>query len=193
MVIGAKFVLVYALLDGVIVEGLKDGHSNSTIASFSTKKAEEPDDADMNFTLLDEKLFKPIIISLLPKEYKSTVGAEAKFVCLTTVFFPVEVDWYLNGQRIEPSTDGRVYFNNNKRELVILSLRSEDQGNLVVMARNKFGVDTSSSLLKLQHLYEGRPKHNRHYALENKILQNKNQTFYCRWRQDLLKDNILYL
>lgn len=52
-------------------------------------------------------------------------------------------------QTIVPSHDGRMYFNNNKRELVILSLQEEDEGELKVVAENQFGRDESSCSLTI--------------------------------------------
>lgn len=162
-----------------------------------------PSNDEMNFTLYDERLFKPIIISHLPKKHLSALGAVAKFVCLTTVFFPVELKWYLNGLVLEPSEDGRVYFNNNKRELVILSLRKEDQGELVVIAENKFGVDKSRCSLKLYSIKSttaittatvNTPTSlTKEDATTQTTASCKKSNFRCHWRQDLLKDSTRYL
>lgn len=109
---------------------------------------------EMNFSLLDPNLLKARIITHLPKKHVTAIGAQAVFTCLTTVLFPAEVDWLLNGQLVEPTSDGRIYFSNNKRQLVILYMTSQEEGLLEVTARNKFGWEKSQCALTLTQVEE---------------------------------------
>ena len=116
---------------------------------------DENDDDDDNsttehFSILDPALFKPHIINALPKTYSSVIGAQAKFTCLTTVLFPVDCQWYLNGKLIDTSqSNGRIYTTNNNKTLVILSLREEDHGQLMMVAKNPFGKDKTKCRLSI--------------------------------------------
>ena len=103
-----------------------------------------------NFTLFDKDLLKPRIITGLPESYDSIVGAQVTFSCVTTVLFPVECEWYINGQFIDDhSTNGRIYFKNGNKEIVILSLSEDDQGTLIMVAKNRFGKAKTTCKLNL--------------------------------------------
>ena len=116
---------------------------------------DDDDDDDDNsttehFSILDPALFKPHIINALPKTYSSVIGAQAKFTCLTTVLFPVDCQWYLNGKLIDTfRSNGRIYTTNNNKTLVILSLREEDHGQLVMVAKNPFGKEKTKCRLSI--------------------------------------------
>ena len=126
---------------------ISDVSSTTTTANKNIKmvyeNSDEEDDEIItteHFSILDPILFKPHIINALPKTYSSVIGAQAKFTCLTTVLFPVDCQWYLNGRLVNKSrSNGRIYTTNNKKTLVILSLREEDHGQLVMVAENPFG------------------------------------------------------
>ena len=104
---------------------------------------------ELNFSLLDPEIMRARIIRPLPKNQDSAFGTQLVLTCLTTVLFPVEVDWLLNGQLIQPTVDGRVYFNEDRRQLVILYLTYEDEGTIEVVAKNRFGSEKSKCDLRV--------------------------------------------
>ena len=115
-------------------------NSKRETVNYDVDSIKNDDMTTEHFSILDPALFKPYIINALPKTYSSIIGAQAKFTCLTTVLFPVECEWYLNGQLVNKSrSNGRIYTKDNNKTLMILSLRDEDHGQLVMVARNPFG------------------------------------------------------
>ena len=60
----------------------------------------------------------------------------------------MEIEWYLAGEKLD-TLDERITLNNNKRELIIKSLRKEDCGPIMFRAVNKYGEVTSSCLLQV--------------------------------------------
>ncbi|XP_066915722.1 titin-like isoform X2 [Clytia hemisphaerica] len=122
---------------------------NRRLSSSSSTEA-DLDDYTVHFSLLDPALFTPHIIKKLPSEYESVVGAQCQFSCLTTVLFPVECHWYLNGTLVDhESSNGRIYSKDGGKTLVILSLREQDHGKLVMVARNPFGKTKTSCRLNI--------------------------------------------
>ena len=98
------------------------------------------------------ELLKPKVVILSPPNKINKIGDEVRFVCLLTGYPCSELSWYLNGDIIKPTKDGRIYFGNNLRELVIKSLKAEDNGNLLVHAENKYGEMYTSSNLKIEKI-----------------------------------------
>ena len=121
--------------------------------------SEDSDDSDvvdteeLQFSMIDPAFFVPRIVKKLPKRYASVVGAQAIFTCVTTVLFPVECQWYLNGNLIEKSrTYGRMYTRDRGKTLVILSLREDDHGELAMVACNDFGKVRTTCRLKVEEI-----------------------------------------
>lgn len=67
--------------------------------------------------------------------------------CLLTGYPCRSIKWYINGEQLLPTKDGRIYFE-SKSELVIRKLRQEDCGSLLLQATNKYGEAFSSISLK---------------------------------------------
>jgi len=100
------------------------------------------EEKDENFTLYALDILRPKIISRLPKIINVTKGQKVTLICLTTVLFPVEVEWYLNNTLIKPCTDGKICFRNKKRELCFTSINEDFSGVIKCIAKNTFGEDT---------------------------------------------------
>jgi Immunoglobulin I-set domain. len=142
--------------NGLLLKKMKEANNNNFTCDEAYVDVELPEhqivdetETEMNFSLLDPEILRARIIRPLPKNKDSAFGAQLVLTCLTTVLFPVEVDWLLNGQLIEPSVDGRVYFNEDRRQLVILYLTYEDEGTIEVVARNRFGSEKSKCDLRV--------------------------------------------
>lgn len=149
------------------------------------------DTEEENFSLLNTNLFVPRIIATLPKLYKSVIGAQVQFSCVTTVLFPVECEWFLNGEFLDPlESDGRFYYKDSRKTLVILSLREEDHGELVMVARNKFGKSTTKcNLTVLDTDFNAR---NTNKELTHKT-KNKNRTKGQRKKQTTIEESAVTL
>jgi Immunoglobulin I-set domain. len=91
-----------------------------------------------------EELLRPKIVTPLPVQTRAKVGSEFKLLCLLTGYPPIQINWYLNGELLEASEDGRIFFDNHKRLLVIRELRMCDTGSIAFQAINKYG-DVSCS------------------------------------------------
>ena len=107
------------------------------------------DEEDLNFSLYDPEILRARIIRPLPRKHESVYGGELVLTCLTSVLFPVDIEWFLNGEIIEPTLDGRVYFTEDRRQLVVAYVTHEDEGTVEVIARNRFGSEHSRCTLRI--------------------------------------------
>ena len=96
-----------------------------------------------------EELLRPKIVTPLPLQTTAKVGSEFKLLCLLTGYPTIEISWYLNGETLEESADGRVRFDNNRRLLVIRDLKESDAGSITFQACNKYGEVSCSSFLEV--------------------------------------------
>lgn len=97
------------------------------------------------------ELLKPKIVLLSsPPSKLNKLGDELRLLVLLTGYPCTDVKWYLNGDIIKPTTDNRISFLNNSRELLIKNLRAEDDGTILVQAVNKYGEAFTSSTLRIE-------------------------------------------
>ncbi|XP_057302450.1 follistatin-related protein 4-like isoform X1 [Hydractinia symbiolongicarpus] len=102
-----------------------------------------------NFSCHSVDILKPRIITRLPKELQIKPGEHLRLVCLTTVLFPTELSWFLNGQLIKSTIDGRVTFDNKNRQLFIIAIDEEFSGVITCIASNRFGCDKSKCVVNV--------------------------------------------
>ena len=76
-------------------------------------------------------------------------GSELQLLCLLTGYPPMEIEWYIAGEKLSIADDARFELNNNGRELIIKKLQIEDSGPIMFRAVNKYGEVTSSCLLQV--------------------------------------------
>ena len=108
------------------------------------------DDDELSFSLYNPEILRARIIRHLPTKQESLYGTELVLTCLTTVLFPVDIEWFCNGDVIEPTLDGRVYFTEDRRQLVVTYLTYEDEGTIEVIAHNRFGSERSRCSLRIK-------------------------------------------
>lgn len=85
----------------------------------------------------------------LPLSVQKKFGSELQLLCLLTGYPPMEIEWYIAGEKLFIADDDRFQLNNNGRGLIIKQLRSEDSGPIMFRAVNKYGEVTSSCLLQV--------------------------------------------
>ena len=131
---------------------------NNFIVDENFVDVEAPDDDDsdaeneeeeLSFSLYNPEILRARIIRHLPAKREAVYGTELVLTCLTTVLFPVEIEWFLNGDAIEPTLDGRVYFAEDRRQLVVSYLTHDEEGTIEVIARNRFGSERSRCSLSI--------------------------------------------
>ncbi|XP_066930224.1 fibroblast growth factor receptor-like 1 isoform X2 [Clytia hemisphaerica] len=96
-----------------------------------------------------EELLRPKIVTPLPLQSSVKVGSEFKLLCLLTGYPTIEINWYLNGDLLVETEDGRIRFDNHQRLLVIRDLKPSDAGSITFHATNKYGEVTCSSHLQV--------------------------------------------
>ena len=117
--------------------------NNGSVLYHHQQQQQHPSIADT------EELLRPKIVTPLPLQTIAKAGSEFKLLCLLTGYPTIEINWYLNGELLNESGDGRVRFDNNRRLLVIRDLREEDGGSITFQASNKYGEVSSSSFLQV--------------------------------------------
>lgn len=98
----------------------------------------------------------------LPLQTSNKIGTEVRLLCLLTGYPPLEITWYLNGEPLETSKDGRISFDNQMRMLVIKDLRPEDGGSVTFKARNKYGEVSSNCYLEVVGKKDSHHKYGAH-------------------------------
>ena len=105
---------------------------------------------DLNFyESCTDELLHPQIVTPLPLSVQKKFGSELQLLCLLTGYPPMEIEWYIAGEKISIADDERFELNNNGRGLIIKRLRTEDSGPIMFRAVNKYGDVTSSCLLQV--------------------------------------------
>ena len=102
-----------------------------------------------NFSYFPAHILKARLLIKLPQTLTLNVGDGLKLVCLENVLFPTEIEWYLNDVILSPTKDGRIVFENKKRELKILTVSKRDAGNITCIVQNRFGIDSTTCALKI--------------------------------------------
>uniref|UniRef100_A0A7M5XJ11 Ig-like domain-containing protein n=1 Tax=Clytia hemisphaerica TaxID=252671 RepID=A0A7M5XJ11_9CNID len=92
--------------DGTRNFSTDDGYVDVDIPSDDEYESEN----ELNFSLIDPNILRARIIRHLPSEVTTKYGSPIVLTCLTTVLFPVDIEWTLNGTIIEPTIDGRIFF-----------------------------------------------------------------------------------
>lgn len=96
-----------------------------------------------------DELLQPTLVTPLPLQTSSKVGSEVRLLCLLTGYPPLEINWFLNGETVLASNDGRISFDNEMRMLVIKNLQIKDGGSITFQARNKYGEVSSNCYLEV--------------------------------------------
>lgn len=107
------------------------------------------DDKDEHYSYYALELLKPRIVTPLPKEVFCNLNDKLNLVCITTVLFPTEVEWYLNGKSLKACENGIVFFENKNREVIFPRMTNECFGTLTCIATNMFGLDQCHCRIKL--------------------------------------------
>ena len=71
------------------------------------------------------------------------------FKCSATGTPTPEITWFHNGQKVPPSTTGRIQIN-SKNDLTFISLQSGDKGSVQCAATNDAGEILSRALLRVK-------------------------------------------
>lgn len=71
------------------------------------------------------------------------------FKCSATGTPTPEITWFHNGQKVPPSTTGRIQIN-SKNDLTFISLQSGDKGSVQCAATNDAGEILSKALLRVK-------------------------------------------
>ncbi|XP_065644021.1 myopalladin [Hydra vulgaris] len=107
-------------------------------------------DIEENFSYFSGHILKARLLTKLPQTLTLNVGDRLKLVCLENALFPTEIRWYLNDAVLYPTKDGRVMFENNKRELRITAVNRKDAGNITCFVQNRFGIDSTTCILNIK-------------------------------------------
>ncbi|XP_065648006.1 follistatin-related protein 5 isoform X2 [Hydra vulgaris] len=118
----------------------KREHFNSKIIE---NEVEDDDEAEEDFSCFSKAYLQPRFLTQLPRHLSKTLGEKLEVVCLTSVLFPTDINWYLNGILLTNSADGRIVIENNASQLTFAFVKKTDSGKLVCVAKNKFGTDIS--------------------------------------------------
>ncbi|XP_002154246.1 myotilin isoform X1 [Hydra vulgaris] len=127
----------------------KREHLNPRIVE---NEVEDDDEAEEDFSYFSKAYLQPRFLTQLPRNLSKTLGEKLEVVCLTSVLFPTEIDWYLNGIVLSNSADGRIVIENNARQLTFVFVKKTDSGKLVCIAKNKFGTDISMCNILVKEL-----------------------------------------
>lgn len=94
-------------------------------------------------------LLQPKLVTPLPLQMSNKAGAEVRLLCLLTGYPPLEINWFLNGEPLHQTGDGRISFDNQMRMLVIKDLQARDGGSITFQARNKYGEVSSNCYMEV--------------------------------------------
>lgn len=95
-------------------------------------------------------------IIVLPRRRTDPIGYRATFKCIVSGSGNFHVTWSRKDARPLPVGRSRVIPRDNSWILIISSLRTDDQGDYVCSARNRFGIASYSVIISIygkNHLY----------------------------------------